>query len=202
MVDNVAITPGTGATVAADDITSVLYQRIKLIQGADGVNDGDTSDANPFPVKGTGIVHLTNTPTITAGAYTTGMVVGGKISLTGAARVNAGSGLIQSASVSVKTALTAPYDILIFDTDPTNSTFTDNAALAVDVLDLPSIIDVIQCNTLVSLGTPQMLKASNVALPFKLSAAATTLYAVIVIRGAQTFASTTAVVLNAGILRD
>ncbi len=37
MADNVAITPGAGATIAADDIAGVLHQRIKLSLGADGV---------------------------------------------------------------------------------------------------------------------------------------------------------------------
>jgi len=36
MADNIAITPGTGATVAADDIGGVHHQRIKLSLGADG----------------------------------------------------------------------------------------------------------------------------------------------------------------------
>jgi hypothetical protein len=36
MVDNVAITAGAGTTVAADDISSVYYQRVKLSLGADG----------------------------------------------------------------------------------------------------------------------------------------------------------------------
>lgn len=36
MADNVAITPGSGATVAADDIGGVLHQRVKVSIGADG----------------------------------------------------------------------------------------------------------------------------------------------------------------------
>jgi hypothetical protein len=36
MADNVAITAGAGTTVAADDISSVFYQRVKLSLGADG----------------------------------------------------------------------------------------------------------------------------------------------------------------------
>ena len=50
MADNVSITPGSGATAAADDIGGVLYQRIKLVHGADGVNDGDVAAGNPLPV--------------------------------------------------------------------------------------------------------------------------------------------------------
>jgi hypothetical protein len=36
MADNIAVTPGVGATVAADDVSGVLYQRTKLAVGADG----------------------------------------------------------------------------------------------------------------------------------------------------------------------
>jgi hypothetical protein len=36
VADNVSITPGSGATVAADEIGGILYQRVKLGLGADG----------------------------------------------------------------------------------------------------------------------------------------------------------------------
>lgn len=36
MADDIAITPGSGATIAADDVGGVLYQRVKLGLGADG----------------------------------------------------------------------------------------------------------------------------------------------------------------------
>lgn len=52
MPDNVGYTPGTGATVAADDIGGVLYQRVKLEIGDDGVAQ-DVSATNPMPVTGT-----------------------------------------------------------------------------------------------------------------------------------------------------
>jgi hypothetical protein len=52
MADNVGYTPGTGASVAADDIGGNLFQRVKLALGADGVNDGDVSAANPVPISG------------------------------------------------------------------------------------------------------------------------------------------------------
>jgi hypothetical protein len=50
MSDSVGYTPGTGAQIAADDVSGVLYQRIKLIHGADGENDGDVAASNPLPV--------------------------------------------------------------------------------------------------------------------------------------------------------
>jgi hypothetical protein len=51
MADNVGYTPGAGAEIGADEIAGVLYQRLKLIFGGDGVNQGDVSSANPLPVQ-------------------------------------------------------------------------------------------------------------------------------------------------------
>ncbi len=50
MADYLA-TGSTGSNVAFDDISSVFYARQKIIHGADGVNDGDVSTANPLPVR-------------------------------------------------------------------------------------------------------------------------------------------------------
>lgn len=50
MADNVAITPGAGVSVAADDISGVLWQRIKIGWGVDGVAV-DASATNPLPVS-------------------------------------------------------------------------------------------------------------------------------------------------------
>lgn len=57
MVDNVTANPGVGgATFAADDIGGVMYPRMKIATGADGVAT-DVSDAAPMPIKaGTGEV--------------------------------------------------------------------------------------------------------------------------------------------------
>lgn len=53
MADNVGYTPGTGATIAADDIGGVLHQRVKIGVGADG-SATDVSDANPMPMAAYG----------------------------------------------------------------------------------------------------------------------------------------------------
>ena len=51
MPDNVGYTPGSGATIAADDVGGALLQRVKIVQGIDGVNDGDIAASNPMPVQ-------------------------------------------------------------------------------------------------------------------------------------------------------
>jgi hypothetical protein len=54
MADNVAITPGSGATVATDDVGGVQYQRVKLDLGGDGLSSpllrGQQTKANSLPV--------------------------------------------------------------------------------------------------------------------------------------------------------
>ena len=54
MPDNVGYTPGTGATIAADDVGGALHQRVKIVTGVDGVVDGDVSAVNPLPIAALG----------------------------------------------------------------------------------------------------------------------------------------------------
>ena len=49
MPDNVGYTPGSGASIAADDIGGVLHQRVKISVGADGTA-ADVSASTPMPV--------------------------------------------------------------------------------------------------------------------------------------------------------
>jgi len=53
MADNVGYTPGSGATVAADDIGGILFQRVKPSVGVDG-SAVDVSADNPMPAQVTG----------------------------------------------------------------------------------------------------------------------------------------------------
>ncbi len=64
MADDINVLDAASATktVAADEVASKLYQRIKLVHGADGVNAGDVAAGNPLPVVQTG------TPALPTGA--------------------------------------------------------------------------------------------------------------------------------------
>lgn len=50
MTDDLGYTPGTGATVATDNVGGKHYQRMKVVTGPDGSIVGDVSAANPMPV--------------------------------------------------------------------------------------------------------------------------------------------------------
>mgnify|MGYP007100058916 CR=1 FL=1 len=50
MADNVTLNSMSGGdVVGADEISGIKYQRVKLIHGADGTNDGDVSSTNGLP---------------------------------------------------------------------------------------------------------------------------------------------------------
>lgn len=71
MADNLAVTPGVGASVAADDVDGILYQRIKLAWGVDG-SAVDASASNPLPVTSV----ITSLPALPAGSNVIGAVTG------------------------------------------------------------------------------------------------------------------------------
>ena len=74
MADNIVLNTGSGGdTAGADDIGGVKFQRIKLIHGADGTNDGDVSSVNPLPInytKSATVIDTYTTPLGIGGSYT------------------------------------------------------------------------------------------------------------------------------------
>ena len=80
MADNVVL-PGTGGTIAADEIGGAQYQRVKVSWGADGTAN-DTSAANPLPVSlGAGTAVIGQVSSVTFGTAT---AISGLITVTGA----------------------------------------------------------------------------------------------------------------------
>lgn len=128
MADNTALNTMTGGdTIGADEISSVKYQRIKLIHGADGVNDGDVATGNPLP-------------TVQTGALPAGTALVGKVSIDQAtANANevvtkTGSKVVLEAGTAGIGKLTANSGVDIGDVDvtsaPVRDRLTDNQGVA------------------------------------------------------------------------
>ena len=49
MADNVEVTPGTGATIATEDVAGIQHQKVKIEYGTDGVATL-VSDTDPLPI--------------------------------------------------------------------------------------------------------------------------------------------------------
>ena len=80
MADNTTLNAGAGGdTIAADDIVGVKFPRSKITLGADGVNDGDVSAANPLPISGA--VTVSSGTVTTVSAVTTLGNITGTVSL-------------------------------------------------------------------------------------------------------------------------
>src|SRR5690349_8581215 len=112
---------------------------------------GTIGSSNPLPVTGTVTGTITGTtggytatiqvvPTVQAAAYSSGNVIGGLLTFAGAARVAAGSGIIQTAMVSFTSGVQPSLDFVFFNASPTGSTITDKTAIAVANADVGKII--------------------------------------------------------------
>ena len=147
MADNVPITAGSGTSIAADDIASVWYQRVKVSIGADG-SATDWSSANPAPIrddKANRVIIIAGS-TLTRPANTTAYAANDSVSDNGtAASVTANTVTISDtndypigiASVELHSTDTgfgaANVRLWIYNSDPTASSGVvngDNAAFS------------------------------------------------------------------------
>lgn len=72
MADNTQLSSniGTGDVCAADDVGGIKFQRVKITQGIDGVNDGDVSSALPMPTRASGATAAVTTVASSAASQT------------------------------------------------------------------------------------------------------------------------------------
>lgn len=125
MADNFQLPIPTtmGDVSAGDDIGGVKYQRIKVTLGADGVNDGDVSSANPLPIAGTQADGATATggALIVAGVTAGGVVQHLETNASGHLNISDGGGsiTIDAASLPLPTGAA---------TESTLSTISTNIA--------------------------------------------------------------------------
>lgn len=109
MADNVGYTPGTGATVAADEISGVLYQRVKPVVGADGTAV-DVSASNPMPIT----IQSAAVPVDVQIMGVPLVAVDGSVSVTGSTVDVSGSSVnanITNTSIPVTSASGAIFDV-------------------------------------------------------------------------------------------
>jgi hypothetical protein len=146
---------------------------------------------------------LSSTPTITAGAYSANDLVGGKISLTPAARlVSLPSNIIPTATIinvilTDKSTQASNTDVIFWSADPSATTFTDNAALTVADADLLNIIGIVTVNSWTTFAANSVgTTTSAVTFPYQLASEASTLYASLITRGTPTYASTSDLTLR------
>lgn len=142
---------------------------------------------------------LTATPTLdtSSNGYTDGQLLGGKLSFASAV-LNSGGGLeILQAILCDKSGAADNHidiDLILFDSDPTGTTFTDSADFTVAVADLAKIIGVVRFSDWADFAASAVAQC-NLRMAVKL-ASGTTLYGALVCRGTRGFTGSSDLVLR------
>jgi hypothetical protein len=178
MADNVAITAGTGTSIAADDIGSVFYQRVKTTWGPDGTaNDTDVATGKPMPMQlrsSTGIAlegsnaSVTFTPAATS--HTAGDCVGAAGEFTSMGTSGARI-MITSATLYIDNtaALATSWRLHLYNVTPT-SAIADDAAWDFADADVTQYLGYIDLpSTATDIGTNQWAQVDGLNKQIKLS---------------------------------
>lgn len=163
------------------------------------VNDADVSATNPVPVEADGAT-IAVTPTVTAGAYSAGDCVGGKLSFAGAARKATGGGVVKDIVIIDDAGQDVELELWLFGADFTAP--GDNAAWAPVEAELHTLVGIISTadGAWFAAGTPSAARV-ECSQRYDLTSG-TTLYGQLVTRGTPTFAATDDVTVLIGLLRD
>lgn len=199
MADNVPITAGSGTSIATDDISSVQYQRIKLIHGADGVNDGDVSSVNPLPVE-TSFPQFwfeLDVPGVAATSHTAGDQLGTLITITNAARVTGSGGFINAIIYHDNDDALGAIDVLFF-----NDTLTlaaDDAPFAISDADARKLLYLGNITYLTDLTNQRYGQLTGISVPYFCTG--TSLFVALIVRVTGT-TSTSGQRIRFGLTRD
>jgi hypothetical protein len=221
MADNVAITAGTGTSIATDDIGGAQFQRMKVALGPDGTHTADLagrvvtgSDGALYVDPRPKLVRVTATPVISSGSiYANGDCLGPLQTIANAVRAGALSGRILSATIVDKTqAQRAAIDILFFTS--TVTTAADNAAFTISDTDIQNCLGVIPVkaldyntawpgtplNSIATVPYADLTTSANLnnssQLPFPIVTTGTDLFMQLIVRGTPTYTSTSDIVVS------
>jgi hypothetical protein len=172
----------------------------------DANSNGATTAALSAPVTlptDAAATTITVTPTVTASStYSAGNEVGGLMTFASAGRTPGTSGVIQDVTITSKTAQTGEFDLYLFDSNPSSSTWADKTGPAINAADVAKVIGIVKLTKNYSgLGTHTVYKPDETTfapIPF----AASSLYGVLVTPGVPSaqFGSTADLTVKIGVI--
>ncbi len=151
-----------------------------------------------MPITSAGIT-ISQTPTVTAGAYSAGDAVGGLLTFANAARSSGDGGVIKDVLILDDAGQDAELELWLF-----NAPFTpmaDNAAWAPSEADLRKLVAIVSTadGAWFAAGTPS---AARVECSQRYDCATTSLFGQLVTRGTPTYAATDDITVVLGLLQD
>jgi hypothetical protein len=133
-------------------------------------------------------VLITPTITINAIAYSAGDSIGGKIALNGASRANFGASILDSLMILDRANQKAVLEVLIFDSDPSAATLTNNAAFVFSTDDVKVLARIpVATADYITINGKAVAMLRNLGAIVK-PVAGSTLYAAIITTGTPTYA--------------
>lgn len=189
IVGQAGVAGGSG-TVSALTVRTVLATDVSLPAGETHLGE-----------VGGNLLTISVTPTVEATPdYSSGDVMGGKMTLANAARVSAGTGYIVGVRIASLADITVPIDVIFFKADPTNTTWTENSAVALNASDATMLVGAVQVFNWFDLGTP-VVGFAECRIPFDI-ASGTSLYAVMIPRGTINLASASDIIIEVTVDRN
>lgn len=143
---------------------------------------------------------ITKTLTADTSAYAAGDCIGGLLTLAGCSRGGVYTGTISWAMLCDAGGETVTPTLLIFEQNPTASTFTDQAAVTIADADLAKMLPPIALSTTYAAADNGLCFADSKSISFK--GTDTNLYAVLVAGGTVTYDAANALSIKLGIAQD
>ena len=144
---------------------------------------------------------LTATPVIDTAIYASGDLIGTKMTLAGAAKLSR-VGRINSIVIADQAKQDAAIDVIFFDSNPSTTTFTDNAALDVadaDTLKIIASVKIVAADYSDFADNSVATKAVDLGFA---TVGGGDLYACLVSRGTPTYAAATDLQLRVVVLQN
>lgn len=140
-------------------------------------------------------------PAVQAAAYAAGQSIGGLLKFNYAAPVSGGAAIVQGVAVTFASGVVPPMDLVLFSGAPAGGTITDRTAVVIAPADLGKVIGVLHITdaTLLGAASPSVMQATTQVMPFDLPSG-TSLYGVLIARGAVTLGSTTDVIVSLNVM--
>lgn len=205
MADNVPITAGSGTPIAADDISSVWYQRVKLTDGtADsttailGTSSGELMVANSGRTLRNWISVTSSGLTTSTTGYTAGDQMGAEMTFANAARYSGGTAIVEKLYLTNRSVQLG--GVLAVVSGAASTPASDNAASAWSDANNELGVAVLPLTPMLTSANNQILSWSGYE-PIKCSA--TSLFVNLVTLSTHTFFGAVGdMVLQMSVLRD
>jgi len=154
-----------------------------------------------IPGKSNNLVIIEQTLVTQAAAFAANDLVASKITLENAVEQAGDAGELEAVVLTDLAKQSANMDLLLFDTDPSNTTFTLNSALTLHDTDILNFLGFVQVTSYAALAASSVGRGEVTRpIPFVL-AASTSLFGALITRGTPTYGTVSDLTLRAFIRR-